>query len=57
MERVTEELNKIMLSKKPFMGFKLLDKSGLLPLIFPQLAALKGVDVVNGRGHKDNFSL
>ena len=55
MERVTEELNKIMLSKKPSMGFKLLDKSGLLPLIFPQLAALKGVDVVNGRGHKDNF--
>ena len=55
MERVNEELNKILLSKKPSIGFKLLDASGLLKIIFPQLAALKGVDVQDGRGHKDNF--
>ena len=55
MERVTEELNKIILSPKPSIGFKLLDESGLLKLIFPQLCQLKGVEVVQGRGHKDNF--
>ena len=55
MERVNEELNKILLSPKPSIGFKLLDASGLLKIIFPQLAALKGVDVQDGRGHKDNF--
>ena len=55
MERVTEELNKIILSSKPSIGFKLLDESGLLKLIFPQLSQLKGVEVVQGRGHKDNF--
>ncbi len=55
MERVNEELNKIMLSPKPSIGFKLLDASGLLKIIFPQLSALKGVDVQDGRGHKDNF--
>lgn len=55
MERVSEELNKIMLSPKPSTGFKLLDSSGLLKIIFPQLSALKGVDVQDGRGHKDNF--
>ena len=55
MERVTEELNKIILSPKPSIGFKLLDESGLLKLIFPQLSQLKGVEVVQGRGHKDNF--
>ena len=55
MERVTEELNKIILSPKPSLGFKLLDESGLLKLIFPQLSQLKGVEVVQGRGHKDNF--
>lgn len=55
MERVNEELNKILLSSKPSIGFKLLDASGLLKIIFPQLAALKGVEVQNGRAHKDNF--
>ena len=55
MERVTEELNKIILSKQPSIGFKLLDESGLLKLIFPQFVLLKGVETVNGRGHKDNF--
>jgi len=55
MERVTEELNKIILSPRPSIGFKLLDQSGLLKLIFPQLAQLKGVEIVQGRGHKDNF--
>lgn len=55
MERITEELNKIILSKQPSIGFKLLDESGLLKLTFPQLVQLKGVETVNGRGHKDNF--
>lgn len=55
MERVNEELNKILLSNKPSIGFKLLDSSGLLPIIFPQLSALKGVDIQDGRAHKDNF--
>ena len=55
MERVTEELNKIILSPRPSIGFKLLDESGLLKLIFPQLSQLKGVEIVQGRGHKDNF--
>lgn len=55
MERIIDEVNKIMLTKKPSKGFILLDKAGLLDLIFPELAKLKGVDVVNGCGHKDNF--
>ena len=55
MERIIDEVNKIMLTKKPSKGFLLLDKAGLLDLIFPELAKLKGVDVVNGCGHKDNF--
>ncbi|MDD4374440.1 MAG: HD domain-containing protein [Bacteroidales bacterium] len=54
-ERITDELNKIMLSKKPSVGFKLLFDSGLLQVFFPQLANLQGVEVVNGKGHKDNF--
>ena len=54
-ERITTELNKIMLSPKPSIGFKLLDKSGLLPLIFPELSTLKGTETVEGRSHKDNF--
>ncbi len=55
MERVTEEMNKIIMSDVPSIGFKLLDKSGLLPIIFPQMAALKGVEIQEGKGHKDNF--
>lgn len=54
-ERIIDELNKIMLSKKPSKGFKLLDKCGLLEIIFPELANMKGIDVVEGRAHKDNF--
>ncbi len=54
-ERIADELMKIMRSPKPSRGFYLLDKSGLLPLICPELANLKGVETVNGRGHKDNF--
>ena len=54
-ERIVEELNKIMLSRKPSEGWILLDKTGLLPLIFPELAALKGIEVKDGRGHKDVF--
>ena len=54
-ERIAEELNKIMLSRRPSEGWLLLDKTGLLPLIFPELAALKGIEVKDGRGHKDVF--
>ena len=54
-ERVIEELNKIILSDKPSIGFKLLDKTGLLPLIFPELANMKGVEERAGVAHKDNF--
>ena len=54
-ERISEELNKIMLSRRPSEGWLLLDKTGLLPLIFPELAALKGIEVKEGRGHKDVF--
>lgn len=54
-ERVVEELNKILLSPKPSVGFKLLDEASLLELILPQVTNLKGVETVDGRGHKDNF--
>lgn len=54
-ERITDELNKIILSKVPSVGFKYLFDTGLLHLIFPQMANLYGVDVINGKGHKDNF--
>ena len=54
-ERIDEELHKIMLSRRPSEGWLLLDKTGLLPLIFPELAALKGVETKEGRGHKDVF--
>lgn len=55
MERVTDELNKIILSPKPSVGFILLEKTGLLDLIFPELTALKGAETKDGVGHKDNF--
>jgi poly(A) polymerase len=55
MERITEELNKIMMSSRPSTGFLLLDESGLLKYILPQLTLLKGVEVIRGKGHKDNF--
>ena len=55
-ERIADELNKIVLSPKPSVGFQLLDASGLLPLIFPELCALKGIETREGIGHKDNFA-
>jgi putative nucleotidyltransferase with HDIG domain len=55
MERVAEELNKMLMSAKPSIGFDLLFKSGLLKLIFPELQNLHGVDTINGKSHKDNF--
>lgn len=55
MERVTDELNKIILSPKPSIGFTILDKTGLLEIIFPELTALKGAETKDGVGHKDNF--
>ena len=55
-ERIADELMKIMKSAKPSRGFVLLDRCRLLEIIFPELAALKGVETVNGRGHKDNFA-
>ena len=54
-ERIITELNKIVLSPVPSIGFTLLDKSGLLPLIFPELSALKGVERRGKHAHKDNF--
>ena len=54
-ERVLDELNKIMAAPKPSIGFRLLDKCELLPLVFPEMAALKGVEKRGSRAHKDNF--
>ena len=54
-ERITEELNKILLTEKPSIGFMLLDKFGLLDIILPEVSALKGIETVNGKSHKDVF--
>lgn len=54
-ERIATELNKIICSPRPSIGFELLDLTGLLPLIFPEMAKLKGVERRNGHAHKDNF--
>ncbi len=54
-ERIKDELCKIMRSPKPSVGWDLLQRTGLLKLILPELEALRGVEVVNGCGHKDNF--
>ena len=54
-ERIIDELNKIMMAPHPSKGFVELSRCGLLPLIFPELSALEGVETVNGRTHKDNF--
>ncbi len=55
-ERITDELNKIMLAQKPSVGWYLLRDSGLLEIIFPQLLQLQGAEYIDGVGHKDNFS-
>ena len=55
-ERIVEELNKILVTSRPSMGFRLLDETGLLEHILPQLSNLKGVEMVDGKGHKENFS-
>ncbi|UAY53729.1 CCA tRNA nucleotidyltransferase [Ferruginibacter albus] len=54
-ERIADELNKILLSNKPSVGFDLLYKSGLLKIIFPQMVELAGAEYIDGKGHKDNF--
>ena len=54
-ERIAVELMKIVRAKQPSRGFYLLEQCGLLALVFPELDAMKGVDTMNGRGHKDNF--
>lgn len=54
-ERITDELNRIILSPRPSIGLTLLDESGLLEMILPQLIALKGVEVIESKAHKDNF--
>jgi putative nucleotidyltransferase with HDIG domain len=54
-ERISEELNKIILSPTPSVGFKLLFNSGLLQLIFPEMTNLYGVETIDGKSHKDNF--
>ena len=55
-ERIVEELNKILVTPKPSIGFRLLDETGLMDYIMPQLMKLKGVETVEGKGHKENFS-
>ncbi|MDP4280927.1 MAG: HD domain-containing protein [Bacteroidota bacterium] len=55
MERITEELNLIIASPVPSKGFLLLDETGLLKIIFPEFVELKGAEIVDGKGHKDNF--
>ena len=54
-ERITDELNKIILADKPSIGFDLLYKSGLLQIIFPKMVELAGAEFIEGKGHKDNF--
>ena len=54
-ERIIDEVNKIILTKTPSKGFKILEHTGLLDLIFPELTNLKGIDEIEGQKHKDNF--
>ena len=56
MERITEELNKMLCCPRPSMALRLLDEAALLQYILPEVVALKGVETVDGRGHKDNFA-
>ena len=54
-ERIVDELNKILMSSKPSIGFSLMHKTELLPLILPELTALQGIEEIEGQRHKDNF--
>lgn len=54
-ERITDELNKIILSTRPSVGFHYLFDTGLLEIIFPELTALQGIETIDGKSHKDNF--
>jgi putative nucleotidyltransferase with HDIG domain len=54
-ERIADEINKMIMSTKPSMGFDLMYKSGILEIIFPQMVALAGAEYIDGHGHKDNF--
>ena len=55
-ERIAEELNKMLAADRPAMAFCLMDEAGLLGYVLPELLALKGVETVDGKGHKDNFA-
>ena len=55
-ERISDELHKILLSPKPSVGLRLLEETELMPEILPQISRLKGVEMVDGKGHKDNFA-
>ena len=55
-ERIVEELNKMLVTGRPSMAFRLMDETGLLDYVLPQLSLLKGVETIEGRGHKENFS-
>ena len=55
-ERIAEELNKMLAADDPAMAFRLMDEAGLLGYVLPELLALKGVETVDGKGHKDNFA-
>ena len=54
-ERIADELNKIMMSPRPSIGFDLLFRTGLLQILIPQLADLSGTEYIDNKGHKDNF--
>lgn len=56
VERITEELNKMLVTRRPSMAFELMEQTGLLSRILPELCALKGVETQEGKGHKENFS-
>ena len=55
MERVSDEFNLIIQSAMPSKGFKMLDETGILKIIFPEFCELKGAEIIEGKGHKDNF--
>ena len=54
-ERISEEINKIINTEKPSIGFKILESAGLLKIILPELTDLKGIEEIEGQKHKDNF--